>query len=483
MTISVGFLLWLILGVLWTMADSKRRIFYMYLVPNSLISRLTNPLGHSGGISDELVFPGNDEVQQLFKLTSCPSDVYKENRLMLASADYLFEGLNASVSLAFNGSRPIDRYLPNYRNPCWLERLPSKPFKYGGSAFRDTWPDVSQRNRTISRHRQLESIYRVRQHTRVPWRIRCLPYLFIAGVYKSGTTDFYYSLVSHPLVEGGGNKEPFFWTEVPPKPKPSSRSIEKYGVETFEHYLDTYDYTAERIRRQVPSKAFHPKITVDAATWTFFGYRQWQHHPWNRETGEMCISLPQHINYISPRSKVIIMLRNPVSWLTSCYNHQKRVHRIKHKPHSPADLHHRVVTGIQWFKDCLAKNNDNSRLCFHDPVTTRDYCHVKFTLHYIFVKEWMETLGKNKVMVINSDLYFANRVPVVQKAFSFLKLPPLSSRMLNKTMHRKVANGKGNRDKVEMFPPTATLLTDFVRPWTQLLVTYLGDESFQWRYQ
>ena len=47
--------------------------------------------------------------------------------------------------------------------------------------------------------------------SRRPWRLRCLPYFYLLGVTKSGTTDLYQSLLKHPDVHGGWVKEPMYW--------------------------------------------------------------------------------------------------------------------------------------------------------------------------------------------------------------------------------------------------------------------------------
>jgi len=44
------------------------------------------------------------------------------------------------------------------------------------------------------------------------WRFRCLPGLYIAGVAKSGTSDFYVKLLTtHPDMYNAVAKEPNWW--------------------------------------------------------------------------------------------------------------------------------------------------------------------------------------------------------------------------------------------------------------------------------
>ena len=58
----------------------------------------------------------------------------------------------------------------------------------------------------------LAEVYNKRLETNLhPWRIRCLPYFYLMGVTKSGTTDFYYALLKHSDVHGPWIKEPMYW--------------------------------------------------------------------------------------------------------------------------------------------------------------------------------------------------------------------------------------------------------------------------------
>ena len=73
----------------------------------------------------------------------------------------------------------LSDFLPNYKNPCFY------------------W------NVTLSNGPQLKT-------TR---QIRCLPYFFIAGFPKSGTTDLWARLMKHPDIVIRHKKEPDFFHE------------------------------------------------------------------------------------------------------------------------------------------------------------------------------------------------------------------------------------------------------------------------------
>ena len=473
---------------LWVLFMMTPRIRHYSFIPPTLLS--SHKHRHIDTVADSMPDSSprhNPELgtrhTDVFNITQCPSDVTMDTELMLSSLGYLLEGLNTSRYRSMNGTGPIDGYMSDYRNPCWLESVPHN-YSYSSSIYTSTWPAVGERRRTQFVYKQMEGRYRARYNTSgVGWRVRCLPYLFIVGMYKAGTTDFYTNLVSHKLVEGISIKEPYFWTNLPPVSlDPNFQPLKKYGMETFEHYLDLYDKAADNIRQYRDKRSsFHPKITVDAATWTFFGYRQWAYHPWNRHTHTLCISLPQHISYLSPSSHVIMLLRHPVTWLTSCYNHHRMTHMKNKEHHSPADLHRRVTDGIQWFEGCVRRHHDNPGLCMHDARTSADFCHVKFTVYYLIVKEWTEAVGTDKIKIINSEVYFRDRVPVVNAALKFLKLPELDRMTARRMRRRRVLNAGSRGVHVRMLPETVELLTQFQEPWKEKLARFLNDDSYMWK--
>ena len=51
------------------------------------------------------------------------------------------------------------------------------------------------------------------------WRLRCLPYFYIPGFSKSGTTDLYEAIFEHPDTVKPPLKEPIFWNRIRYKSK------------------------------------------------------------------------------------------------------------------------------------------------------------------------------------------------------------------------------------------------------------------------
>ena len=82
--------------------------------------------------------------------------------------------------------------LENYRNPCWKSRLPPGQPMDGYTMVCHWGADECAR---------LKRIYQRRVQKNYTWRLRCLPYFYLAGVTRSGLTDVRFFLSRHPLIE------------------------------------------------------------------------------------------------------------------------------------------------------------------------------------------------------------------------------------------------------------------------------------------
>ncbi|KAK2149691.1 hypothetical protein LSH36_442g03073, partial [Paralvinella palmiformis] len=93
------------------------------------------------------------------------------------------------------------------KSQCWLERL--------------TWDYTAEYNATPYNHlgakhiAGVQTIYNARLKTDAnPWIIRCLPYFYVLGVTKCGTTDFVKALGRHPQVYWPWTTEVMYWNRV-----------------------------------------------------------------------------------------------------------------------------------------------------------------------------------------------------------------------------------------------------------------------------
>ena len=115
-------------------------------------------------------------------------------------------------SLAFSQMFSVipRKFLPNIKNPCWYEvhtgNITVDPYSA------NLYARYSQRFRTVFEN--LRNAFREHLYRRAGkyYRIRCLPYFYIIGQPKCGTTDLYDRLRLHPDVRFTTFKEPHWWT-------------------------------------------------------------------------------------------------------------------------------------------------------------------------------------------------------------------------------------------------------------------------------
>lgn len=102
------------------------------------------------------------------------------------------------------------KFLPGVKNPCWYEEytgnITSDPYRT------NLYARYSRRFRTVFQHLRNTFREHLFHHDGKPYRMRCLPYFYIIGQPKCGTTDLYDRLRLHPDVRFTTFKEPHWWT-------------------------------------------------------------------------------------------------------------------------------------------------------------------------------------------------------------------------------------------------------------------------------
>ena len=90
---------------------------------------------------------------------------------------------------------------PSYKNPCWMEPLQHRTYSSLESTYslhRFDYLGYLRRNSHLS--------YIVANGTKS--QLRCLPYYYIVGTSKCGSTDLHQALERHPAIVAGALKEP-----------------------------------------------------------------------------------------------------------------------------------------------------------------------------------------------------------------------------------------------------------------------------------
>lgn len=111
---------------------------------------------------------------------------------------------------------PIE-FLPNYKNPCWFEPVDTTKSMYQYNYY--TWLDEHKVHTQLFKRDFTMMVKLLKERAQssgsdITWRIRCLPYFYIIGMPRCGSTDLSYSLNHHPHVIVSRLKEFKYWNRA-----------------------------------------------------------------------------------------------------------------------------------------------------------------------------------------------------------------------------------------------------------------------------
>ncbi|KAM6956540.1 carbohydrate sulfotransferase 15-like [Aplochiton taeniatus] len=368
------------------------------------------------------------------------------------------------------------QFLSNIKSPCWQEEFSAKTQvdPYGRNMFAlysKSFQTVVERLQ--SRFQALfNRDHRVRRR-----RLRCLPYFYIIGQPKCGTTDLYQRLLLHPVVSFNVMKETHWWTR------------KRFGFIRFkdglkerfpvQDYLDLFDSTAYHIQEGLlgNTSADHRNqlITGEASASTMWDNQAWGYLHDDMRDVEPPFLTQDFIHAVQPNAKIIIMLRDPAERLYSDYLYFKMANK------SVEDFHQRVLESVLLFQSCLKENS--LRSCVYG-VNLSKAMPVRLNLgvYFVLLLDWLSVFRNEQILVLRLEDYGANLKPTMQKVFNFLDLGPLLPSREAMVTKRQVSNTRRAADKRlgPMLPATRGLLRDFHRPFNHKLALVLDDQAFHW---
>ncbi|KAK7480774.1 hypothetical protein BaRGS_00027940, partial [Batillaria attramentaria] len=296
------------------------------------------------------------------------------------------------------------RYLANYKNPCWME------------------PPV----------------------------VHCVPYFYVVGAPKAGSTDLFKRITQHPEVVSPTAKETRWFDRA--------RTLERG---TNYHRLVTGE--CERVEG-------------DGSPSYFFDNRNWSLIPGNERCTEPRVTVASHIHHLYPKAKIIFILRNPVDRLYSSYlyNH------AKYGPVSSQTFDMYVREAIKVYNDCFARFS--MRHCANNAtVFGQAKVMLIVSLYSVFVQDWLTLFPREQILVVTTEKYNAYMEENLKKIFEFLELGPLSAIHLQRiAQHGPYNKGQHYSKAGPMLPSTRALLEDFYRPYNQQLAHLLNNPDFLW---
>ncbi|XP_014823428.1 PREDICTED: carbohydrate sulfotransferase 15-like [Poecilia mexicana] len=369
-------------------------------------------------------------------------------------------------------------FLPHVKSPCWYEELSG-----------DLGTDPYKNNRFSLRSKSFKNVcdhMRARFHQNVcdidgkRFRLRCLPYFYIIGQPKCGTTDLFHRLLMLPELKFNTIKEPHWWT----RKRFGYIRFKKGFQERFpiEDYLDLFDLAAINIQVGISGNSSgdhraNEIITGEASASTMWDNQAWSYLHGNEEQTEPPFLAQDFIHAVQPGAKIIIMLRDPVERLYSDYLYFTLANK------SAEDFHQKVVECVQLFQSCLSERS--LRSCVYN-TSLFNAMPVRLTLgmYFVFVLDWLTVFQREQILVLQLEDYAANLRKTLKTVFDFLGVGPLSEQVEASLTKRPMSNTRRAKDRIlgPMMPATRNLLSQFYQPFNSKLANILNKKAFLWSY-
>ncbi|XP_061562092.1 carbohydrate sulfotransferase 15-like [Phycodurus eques] len=369
------------------------------------------------------------------------------------------------------------QFLPGFRNPCWYE-------EYAGDVTSDPYRTnlyarYARSFRTVFRH--LRSTFRKHLLSRDGklLRIRCLPYFYIIGQPKCGTTDLYDRLRLHPDVKFSTFKEPHWWTRKRFGIVRLSEGFhDRYPVED---YLDLFDQAAHLIQGSPAANGSgtpgRPDVIIgEASASTMWDNNAWVYFYDNATTGgEPPFLIQDFVHALQPDARFVVMLRDPVERLYSDYLY----FGIANK--SAEDFHEKVSESLQLLDGCLADYTLRS-CAYNTTVNNAMPVRLQVGLYAVYLLDWLSVFGRDQILVLRLEDHASNRKHTMHTVFRFLGLGPLSQQTESELNGSPASNSRRPADKNlgPMLPATQLVLRHFYAPFNRKLAQVLRNDSFLW---
>lgn len=364
-------------------------------------------------------------------------------------------------------------FLPEVKSPCWYEEVPERSID---PYSRNRYKQMSKRFRNACDYLKNNFQQHIQHKEGQDYRLRCLPYFYIIGQPKCGTTDLYQRMLLHPEFRFNTIKEPHWWTR-----KRFGYIRFKDGFRrnyTREDYLDLFDLAAHKIQEGLNGNSEHNRtlqlITGEASVSTMWDNQAWS-YVLNVDQGDPPYLTQDFVHKIQPNAKIIIMLRDPTERLYSDYLYFKKANK------SAEDFHQKVMESVQLFKSCLLERS--LRSCVYSTNLYNSMpVRLNMGMYIVFILDWLTVFPKEQILTLCLEGYSANIKGTFKKVFNFLKVGSVSKQVEAALTKKSKYNTRREADQKvgPMLPATRVLLRQFHQPFNHELAALLDNEAFLW---
>nr|XP_054757794.1 carbohydrate sulfotransferase 15-like [Lytechinus pictus] len=304
----------------------------------------------------------------------------------------------------------------------------------------------------------------------VPSGLRCLPYFYLIGMQKCGSTDLWEKINAHREIQHN-DKEPHWWARYRVRELPPDYSFNVTTPLSLSWYLNVMSY------RIVPKLLNNPimanwLVVGDGSTSTLWD-NAWQQSS-NRIDGPEYV-IADVIKEVQPNAKFIVVLRNPTDRVYSDYlffgNEDDQFISKRH-------FHEIVDEGIRRYQRCT--QNRSSRACTYAHGTQSS--RLLLGNYAVFLRDWLRIFPRDQILVLRLEDWQSRCTSKLREIYRFLELSPLKRSGLSFICGaEKIRTNAQMKKRVgEMLDETRTLLNNFYSPMNAELSELLNSMKFLW---
>lgn len=319
--------------------------------------------------------------------------------------------------------------------------------------------------------------------------LECLPYAYILGQPKCGSSDLFNRITKHQSVAMPSRKEIRWFTRGEFTTTRLADSEKITSDTSITSYTGAFLSATKKIR-DYPSQM----ITIDGGPHIFW----W---PTQQPDGSVDLSdvpPPQLLRELQPSARFIITISDPVRRMYSDYyflGDDLKPNRNDKFVKSPEQFHKRSMEEIVRFQHCLvdeiAKTSPQpgshdlgiwfraSQACAHDrhKFARGGWGRLSIGLYVLYLEKWLEHFSPQQFLVLRLEDYEADPKAYMKRVYDFLDVgEPLN---WDNVINDRIRN-KHRGERPSMLNTTEALLRAFFQPYNMLLANYMNDMSYLW---
>ena len=358
---------------------------------------------------------------------------------------------------------PPSDFIGHLKNPCWFANYDKVM-----SDLLETHPVKSQRSDYLLPHANgAKTLY-------------CLPYMYLLGYPKCGTTSLLSYFRKHP--EFVKSFRGFGWIG-----NYTAGLINKYpdNVISVFYLLKNFYPAARQIEKVSTDDNVYNKIIADfnpSISWRQNGFEQFKN-------GSVC-DPPLLLRELQPNAKFVVLLREPISRLYSAfwyYATDEYKENLSSKIFSK-DVHTfferlQLCDNKKSMLKCLKEAKDFDNHFTDSPRYPRDSHFQLITgFYYLYLLPWLQVFPRKNFMFVRTEDMKKDTGKTLQEIFQFLGMSTLSDdkiETITKIVRHEQTMLKDNSEML-LSSSTKKQLRAYFRPFNEKLAELLNEDKFLW---